>query len=114
MSRPGVLDLSPEDFAIVNDILRSYVPNRPVYVFGSRTTGRARRRSDLDLAVGGNDPLPLETYASMKDAFSVSDLPIFVDIVDLTHATGIFRKRIEAEWIPFEVAAKQVAQTAVA
>ena len=114
MNKPGVLDLSPEDFNIVCQVLRSHLPGRPVYIFGSRANGHARRRSDLDLAVGGDNPLPLEQFADVRHAFSASDLPIFVDIVDLSHATGVFRQQIESEWIPLETAAHQIAETVAA
>lgn len=114
MSKPGMLDLSREDFAIVDSILHSHIPDRPVFIFGSRVTGLARRRSDLDLAVGGKTPMTLGLRADLREAFSESDLPIMVDIVDLAHATGIFRQRIESEWIPFELAAEQFAEKAVA
>ncbi len=111
---PELLDLSPEDFAIVADILRTHVPDRPVFIFGSRATGKSRRRSDLDLAVGGDTPLNLSQRADLSCAFDESDLPIRVDVVDLAEATGIFRQRIESEWIPFEIAAKQLSSRTAA
>lgn len=114
MNTPGHFDLLPEDLAIVLEILTTYVPDRPVFVFGSRATGRARRRSDLDLAVGGTAPLGWSQKADLRQAFDESDLPIRVDIVDLAEATGIFRKRIEQEWVSLEVAAEQVASRTAA
>ncbi len=109
MASPGMLDLSPEDFAIVQQILSKHIPGRPVFIFGSRVTGRARRRSDLDLVIGGDAPLGRSLTADLREAFDISDLPIEVDIVDLADATGIFRSRIESEWVPLEVAAEQLA-----
>ena len=109
MASAGMLDLSPEDFQIVLRILDDHVPGRPVFVFGSRVTGRARRRSDLDLAVGGDTPLGFGLMANLREAFDESDLPIEVDVVDLHDATGIFRARIEGEWVPIERAAEQLA-----
>ncbi len=111
---PGVLDLSREDFCLVDEILAAWVPGRPVFIFGSRVTGSARYRSDLDLAIGGDGCLPFTTTVELKEAFSTSDLPIFVDIVDLAEVTEVFRQRIESEWIPFHVAAQQLAAKAVA
>ncbi len=114
MSKPVTLDLSKEDFDIVDAILRAHVPGRPVFIFGSRVTGSARRRSDLDLAIGGNAPLTLNDRAELRAAFSQSDLPMMVDFIDLADAKGIFRKRIESEWISFEAAAEQFSLKAVA
>lgn len=46
-------------------------------------TGRARKYSDLDLAVADTRPLTWLERASLIEDFSESDLPIRVDIVDL-------------------------------
>ena len=94
------LDLEEGSRTIVEDILRRLVPGRPVYVFGSRAKGRARRRSDLDLAVGGSQKLTFSEYADLKYEFSESDLPIFVDVVDLNTVDATFLKRIEPELLP--------------
>jgi predicted nucleotidyltransferase len=93
--------LSPDEFEIVSRILARYVPDRPVFVFGSRATGQAKRRSDLDIAVGGNEPLSLRIQGDLADAFDESDLPIEVDVVDLASVSETFRKRISAEWAEF-------------
>jgi predicted nucleotidyltransferase len=100
MAQRGELDLTRQDLAIVQNILDTHVPGRPVFVFGSRVTGRARRRSDLDIAIGGDGPLSLHQESDIREAFDESDLPIAVDVVDLTAAKGIFRERIETEWLP--------------
>lgn len=109
MADAGILDLTSTDMSIVQKILDDLVPGRPVFIFGSRVTGRARRRSDLDLAIGGDTPLGWETMADLREAFDESDLPIEVDVVDLTEAVGIFRSRIEGEWMPWAKASEQLA-----
>jgi predicted nucleotidyltransferase len=105
MAERGVLDLSTSDLAIVRGILQRLVPGRPVFVFGSRVTGRARRRSDIDLAIGGTEPMSLLLRAELADAFDESDLPIEVDVVDLATVSETFRNRITAEWVELERAA---------
>lgn len=99
MADRGTLDLSQEDLGIVLDILKPRVADRPVFVFGSRVTGKARRRSDLDLAVGGG-PMSLDLRIDLAEAFDESDLPITVDVVELATASESFRKRIERDWLP--------------
>ena len=94
-----VLGLSLGEFEIVTSLLEKYVADRPSWAFGSRTFRRARRRSDLDIAIGGNDPLPLLTRVSLEEAFDVSALPIEVDVVDLHDVTPEFRKRIEPDFV---------------
>lgn len=109
MASAGVLDLSVGEFQIVQRILADLVPGRPVYIFGSRVTGQARRRSDLDLAIGGDGPLGTGLMSDLSEAFDESDLPIEVDVVDVAQATSTFRARIENEWVPMERAAQQLA-----
>ncbi|MBS1078267.1 nucleotidyltransferase domain-containing protein [Gluconobacter kondonii] len=88
------IDITPEERAIVLRILNEVVPDREVRAFGSRVTGKAKPFSDLDLAVMGDEPLPLETRARLEEAFSVSDLPWKVDMLDWAQADEIFKKII--------------------
>ena len=64
-----------------------------VFLFGSQVAGTARARSDFDVAVDGDDPLPLRTFFAIEDAFD--DLPTLyrIDWVDLNRAGPDFRKR---------------------
>lgn len=104
MTEPHTLDLSPQDLRIVVEILRSRVPERSVFAFGSRVNGKARRRSDLDLAIGGG-PMSLRLRAELDDDFDESDLPITVDVVELATASESFRSRIERDLLPLSLEA---------
>lgn len=96
MKLPG-LNLTPAEWEIVSSLLRRHVPDREVWVFGSRAKGTAKPFSDLDLAILGTQPLSISTMAELADDFSESDLPFKVDIVDWATTTEIFRKIIAAE-----------------
>ena len=76
------IDMTPQERAIVLRILNEIVPDREVRAFGSRVTGTAKPFSDLDLAIMGDEPLSLETRARLEEAFSESELPWKVDILD--------------------------------
>ena len=91
----GQIDITPEERAIVLQILNEIVPNREVRVFGSRVTGKAKPFSDLDLAIMGDEPLPLETRARLEEAFSESDLPWQVDVLDWALADNDFLYHIQ-------------------
>lgn len=93
------LDLAPRHLEMVLDILKRRVPDREVWAFGSRVTGRARRYSDLDLAVIGEERLPLRLEADLKDDFEESDLPIRVDVVDWAAASPEFQEIVAARKI---------------
>nr|WP_283095776.1 nucleotidyltransferase domain-containing protein [Komagataeibacter oboediens] len=75
-------------------ILNEIVPDREVRAFGSRVTGKTKLFSDLDLAVMGDEPLPLETRARLEEAFSESDLPWKVDVLDWAQAEWDFQQVI--------------------
>ncbi|MFT9216724.1 MAG: nucleotidyltransferase domain-containing protein [Acetobacter malorum] len=92
----GQIDITSEERAIVLRILNEIVPDREVRAFGSRVTGKAKPFSDLDLAIMGDEPLPLETRARLEDAFSESDLPWKVDVLDWAQIDNEFAKFIES------------------
>lgn len=92
------LDLAPDHRGLVLSILRAHLPaSSRVWVFGSRATGRARRYSDLDLAIDAARGLTLDEIAMLTEAFSDSDLPYKVDIVDWRTIDDRWRKTIAAE-----------------
>lgn len=98
----ATIDIADEHAAIVRDILRRYLPaGSRALAFGSRVTGGARRYSDLDLAIESARPLGLDLTGRIAEAFSESDLPYKVDIVDLSIVDPDFRPRIMSAGIPF-------------
>jgi len=88
---------------MAQEILRQHVPDRPVWVIGSRASGSAIKTSDLDLAIGGDEPLSLDVLGKLREAFSDSDLPFFVDLVDLAATDEGFRARIMREALPLRL-----------
>ncbi len=96
------LGLEVRHLQIVTDLLHKHVPNRPVWAFGSRAFGRARRYSDLDLAVGGVGKLAIGTRYDLTDELEESMLPIEVDVVDLNDIDDSFRSRIEPDFLLIE------------
>jgi len=96
----NTIDLNPEHRAIVLSILREHLPTHAkVWVFGSRATGKARRVSDLDLAIDLEQPLPFDTEMALDTAFEDSDLPWTVDIVDMQSIKNGFRENVERDKI---------------
>ena len=74
-------------------------------MFGSRASGRARRYSDLDLAIDAGRRLTLDEIARLAEAFSDSDLPYKVDLVDWHDIDDRWRQTIAAERMPLTQAA---------
>ena len=96
------IDISPENWQIVRDILQRYVPDREVWAFGSRAKWTAKEFSDLDLAIIGDTPLSIALTADMKEAFQESALPFKIDIVDWANITPSFRQVIQAAKIQIQ------------
>ena len=92
-----MIDLAPQHLDTIRAILREYAPGCEVRAFGSRVTGDARRYSDLDLAIIGDEPLGLVPLGLLKEAFEESDLPIRVDVIDWHDSSDNFREMIERE-----------------
>lgn len=89
--------IRPGEWEIVQAILRRHVPGWRAWAFGSRARGRAKPYSDLDLALLGPRPLAADEAAALAEAFSESDLPWRVDVVDLASASEAFRRAIEPD-----------------
>jgi type I restriction enzyme S subunit len=98
MTRPLRIDLPADHRRLVLDILRAHLPQHTrTWVFGSRATGRARRHSDLDLAIDAGRRLTLDEIARLAEAFGESDLPYKVDLVDWHDIDDRWRQTIAAE-----------------
>lgn len=101
--RPPI-DIRPDLWAIVRDILRRHVPQYDVWAFGSRTKAKVKPYSDLDLAIISDTPLPLKISARLAEDFSESDLPWRVDVVDWATTSATFRKIIERDRVVIQQA----------
>ncbi|MDT8438833.1 MAG: nucleotidyltransferase domain-containing protein [Wenzhouxiangellaceae bacterium] len=91
------IQAQPEQWVIICRILQAHVPDREVRAFGSRATGTAKPYSDLDLVVLGDPSIGLDRLAALTEAFSESDLPWKVDIVDGALADPDFLRRIQSQ-----------------
>lgn len=93
MSPP--IALAPNDWAELLRVLREQVPDLEVWAFGSRVKGTAKPYSDLDLALITVQPMTLHQLADIEEAFSQSDLPIKVDLLDWAAASPGFKAMVE-------------------
>lgn len=103
--------LAPAHRRIVCGILREHLPHGArAWLFGSRATGRAQRYSDLDLAIDAGRRLTLDETGRLAEAFSDSDLPYRVDIVDWTSIEKAFRRLIAADRVLLAGAGREPAR----
>ncbi len=108
------LDLRQDHLAIVGDILHRHVPDRRVVAFGSRANWTAKPYSDLDLAILGDEPLPLGASAALAESFVESDLPFKVDLVDWASVDERFRDMILRDGMIMQAPGKQIEREHVA
>ena len=95
-----MIQLTKKQYALVRNILCSQLKTHKVYVFGSRAVNNARKFSDLDLCIDG-ELLNMEKIATLKDAFSESDLPYFVDVVQKLQLSDAFYQSIKKDFVLF-------------
>lgn len=94
-----MLNLNPKYVALLHKILSRYIPDKEVWVYGSRIKGKAHEGSDLDLVV--KDPkglsIPEKRLSALREAITESNLPILVDILDWSSLPEHFQKEIKEQ-----------------
>lgn len=90
------LDLRPEWLEVVRQLLAVHVPDAEVLAYGSRVRGTSHDGSDLDLVVRNVTDLarPQTNLFELKEAFSDSNLPIIVDVLDWARIPASFKSEI--------------------
>ena len=91
------LDLPQKYLEQVQALLRAHVPHAEVWAYGSRVSGGGHAASDLDLVLRNPQNLQEESSAldELKEAFTESNLPIRVDIMDWARIPASFHREIE-------------------
>lgn len=67
------------------------------WVFGSRARGDARPFSDLDILIETQEPLAPSVLAEMRAALEDSNLPVKIDLVDLSTLAQSYRDQVLKE-----------------
>jgi predicted nucleotidyltransferase len=75
-------------------VIRRHLPD-PVYrifLFGSRATGSAAERSDIDIGIEGPAPVPHPALAAIHDELEEAPTLFTIDVVDFRRVPEKFRK----------------------
>ena len=101
-------DIPPDHWAIVRDILQWHVQRSEVGTFSSRARGAAKRYSDLDLAVIGEEASPVVLTVALGEVRShnhaltpkryVSVADIEGDEVPFSERISFLRRRLELQF----------------
>jgi len=95
----ATIKLDKKHLTVVKKILRQYVPDCEVLVFGSRLTDQVKSYSDLDLALRGSKRIERKKMIELKDAFEDSNLPFRVDVLDWHKTSDSFKKIIQDNFL---------------
>ena len=90
-AEPNPLSLVEQKAREVACILLASEPRVKMFLFGSRATGRAGSRSDIDLGIDLGHAIAPEVLTAVRDAFD--ELPILqkVDVVDFFGVDEAFK-----------------------
>jgi uncharacterized protein len=93
-----MLDLEKKYIELIKKMLARHVPDKAVWVYGSRIKGTAHAGSDLDLVVmdSSEDTTPQKQLSALRASLSESDLPILVDVLNWSDIPDAFKNEIEA------------------
>ena len=81
------------------EIIHKHIPNCRIWLFGSRARKTHKEGADIDLAVDAGRALTLNEVSEVKEAIGESDIPLFVDLVDINNVSEDFLHNIKKEWV---------------
>ena len=91
------LDLEPKYVDIIKKTILAEISNAEIFIFGSRTQGKALEYSDVDVALKSSDKIPIEIMLRLNARFKESTIPYKIDVVDLNNLKTEFKNIIEKD-----------------
>ena len=78
-------------------VIRRHLPDAAyrVFLFGSRATGSAGERSDIDIGIEGPAPVSRAALAAIHDEIEEAPTLFTIDVVDFARMPQQFRKVAE-------------------
>ncbi|MDR0942055.1 MAG: nucleotidyltransferase substrate binding protein, partial [Holosporales bacterium] len=97
----NLIDIRDKHLEYIIKTIKKYLKSPVViYAYGSRAKGKAKKYSDLDLAVDcGGKNIPDDALNSIKSELEESLLPIRVDIIDLNSVSPAFYNAIKNDLV---------------
>lgn len=94
-----MLNLDQRYINMILDILATYAPYDMVWAYGSRIKNKAHSGSDLDLVLISKDNDVSQKIILLREAFSESNLPILIDILDWNTIPETFKDEIKQQHV---------------
>lgn len=93
-----MIDLEQKYIEFIKETVSSMLHNYKLYIFGSRVKNRAKKYSDIDLAIDSQELTP-QTKLKLEATFDNSTLPYEIDIIDLNSIDDKFKNLIKDELV---------------
>ena len=93
-----MIDLDEQYIDFIKKVFDVYLGEYKLYLFGSRAKNRAKKYSDVDLAVD-SPKLTKEIKSQIETFFETSTIPYEVDIIDLNDITDKFKNLISKDLV---------------
>jgi len=76
------------------EVIRRHLPDPAyqIFLFGSRATGSAGERSDVDIGIDGPTPVPRSALAAIEDEIDEAPTLYTIEVVDFTRVPEQFRR----------------------
>lgn len=81
------------------EIIAEYLPGCHIYLFGSRARGTNKQGSDIDLALDAGKLIDLKIMGLIRATIEDSNIPFFVDVVDMHSVSTEMLEEITREGI---------------
>jgi len=93
------INLESKYLDFIKQILCSVFDDIEIFIFGSRTQGKADEYSDIDIAIKSKNKLDITDILYARSKFHDSTFPFKVDIIDLNNIDEKFYKIIEPDLV---------------
>ncbi len=97
------VQITESEWQIVQCLLQTHAPGLKVWAYGSRVKHKARRTSDLDLAVFA-DPSQSGVISRLREEFEDSRLPFPVDVHVWDLIADRFQREIQIKYVEIQAA----------
>lgn len=84
---------------ILINIIKKHLPHSKIYLFGSRARSTHSPGSDIDIAIDAGIPIERAILGALKEEIVESNIPLFVDIIDLNDISEDIRQQIKKEGV---------------
>ncbi len=83
-------------------LISKRLPTAKIYLFGSRAKTRHPERSDIDIAVDTGHEVSGRIMGDLRDDFCASNIPFFVDVVDVHSLSNEMKNEIMSYAVPWK------------